>query len=504
MKRYFSVLMVATLLILFLPNLLHTDSVEAAKAIPDPIKIVIDPGHGGKDPGAIGVNGLKEKDANLDMALRLRDILLKAGYQVVMTRETDKLLVDYKGSSQKYLDLQARADVATREKADLFVSIHCNYYGPTTQGTLVLYYDVRNQSSLYPATDMMKKWTNESKALASHVLNAITAQMGTKSLGIQPSNVYVVRSGTVPSILVETAFLSNREEAEKLASPAYRQRMAEAIAMGIMKYLPPRYIDIRDHWAKTEIVTLSYMGIIKGYQDRLFRPEQNLSRAELISLLDRVIGFEDLLKLDRNESQENPENEVHFSDLSEEYWAYNEIRNAAKLGIIVGYPDGTFKPNKGLSREEMAAILYRALTLEEKDSVDGDSENSLPAGEMNNPADSNDENQTVKNSANQTTEGTEQLEQPDPSGNPADAQQEQKEESASVQSMDYEIPFIDVPPDHWSVIAIRSLTSNGIIKGVTDNLFGFGKNVSRAEAAALLYRIITQQEKQPAMVGSNQ
>jgi N-acetylmuramoyl-L-alanine amidase len=351
---------------------------------------------------------------------------------------------------------------------------------------------------------MIKKWTNESKALASHVLNAITAQMGTKSLGIQPSNVYVVRSGTVPSILVETAFLSNREEAEKLANPAYRQRMAEAIAMGIMKYLPPRYIDIRDHWAKTEIATLSYMGIIKGYQDRLFRPEQNLSRAELISLLDRVIGFEDLLKLDRNESQENPENEVHFSDLSEEYWAYNEIRNAAKLGIIVGYPDGTFKPNKGLSREEMAAILYRALTLEEKDSVDGNSENSLPAGEMNNPADSNDENQTVKNSANQTTEGTEQLEQPDISGNPADVQQEQKEESASVQSMDYEIPFIDVPPDHWSVIAIRSLTSNGIIKGVTDNLFGFGKNVSRAEAAALLYRIITQQEKQPAMVGSNQ
>lgn len=422
-KKVILLLIVATLGFFLLP----LNSLEAAKAIPNPIKIVIDPGHGGKDPGAIGVNGIYEKDVTLDIALRLRDLLAADGYSVVMTRDTDRLLYEYTNTEGRRKDLQARVDVATREKADLFISIHCNSFAPNHKGTLVLYYDSSNKDPHYPASPYMDLWSKENKRLAQTILNSVTSLVGTAPLGARPSNVYVVRNGTVPSVLVETAFLSNAEEAEKLANPEFRQLIAESIWQGIKNYQPVRYVDIIDHWAKNEIVSLSIQGIINGYPDRLFKPNNPLTRSELIYLLDKAIGFE----MDGSNALQE-----EFKDIPNSYWAYDSIVAAKQYGIVEGYPDGTFRPNQTVTREEMAAFLYRALY-------------SDLSSLTQNPSVTNE-----------------------------------------VYGSEQPIFFEDVPNLHWAAKEINTLASDGVIKGIREGIFGLGERVTRAEAATMIYRLI--------------
>lgn len=422
---------------------------------------MIDPGHGGQDSGAIGVNGIYEKDVNLDISLRLKELLLAAGYQVILTREDDHALRSYKTNEEKRADLQARVDVATHVEADLFVSIHANYYKSNSQGTLVLYYDPSNSSPNYQATDQMKKWSAESKKLAITVLNSITSTLGLNNLGVEPSNVYVVRSGTVPSILVETAFLSNKEEAAKLADSVFRQAMAQSIANGILSYLPPRFIDVRDHWAKTEISMLSYQGIINGYSDRLFKPDQQMTRVEWITLLDKTLGLEE---------EPGAVIEKQFKDISPDYWAYDAIMNAIQRGIVTGFSDGTFKPNQSMSREEMAVTLYRALY----SSKEEEASDIAPA--------------------NEEVDGNEGVEIEDVE---IDSQEKQGIGTTAVISSydgtsDQQSAFVDIPSDHWSSEAIIILNATGLIKGINDNMFGLGKIVTRAEAATIIYRILNQ------------
>jgi N-acetylmuramoyl-L-alanine amidase len=407
--------------------LLPINSFEAAEAISNPVKIVIDPGHGGRDPGAIGVNGIYEKDVNLDIALRLRDLLVVDGYNVVMTRDTDRLLYEYTNTEGRRIDLQARVDVATRENADLFISIHCNSFAPNHKGTLVLYYDSSNKDPQYPASPYMDLWSKENKRLAQSILNSVTSLSGTNPIGARPSNVYVVRNGTVPSVLVETAFLSNAEEAEKLATPEFRQLMAESIRQGIRNYQPVRYVDLIDHWAKNEIVSLSIQGIINGYPDRLFKPNNPLTRAELIYLLDKAKGFE---MDERNPLQEE------FKDIPDGYWAYDSIVAAKQYGIVKGYPDGTFRPNQTVTREEMAAFLYRTFY-------------SDLSAMTQNPSVVNE-----------------------------------------VYGSEQPIFFEDVPNLHWASKEINTLALDGVIKGIRERIFGLGERVTRAEAATMIYRLL--------------
>lgn len=111
-------------------------------------KIVIDPGHGGRDPGAIGVNGLSEKTVNMDISLKLQKELVNRGYQVVLTRTSDKKI-----------SLDERVLFKEANKADLFVSIHANsYHNTSAKGSLVLYYDDRYPNIKYPASPAMAAW----------------------------------------------------------------------------------------------------------------------------------------------------------------------------------------------------------------------------------------------------------------------------------------------------------------------------------------------------------
>lgn len=178
--------------------------------------IVLDAGHGGTDPGAQG-NGLTEKVLTLDVARRLRALLVARGWQVRMTRDAD---VDvYQADDSAHDELQARCDLANAAGARLFVSIHVNSYTSTDlQGTTTYYYHPQDY------------------AFASAVENALIAGLGTKNDGAQHANFYVIHHTTMPAILVETAFLSNPGDAARLRSDGFRQAIASAITTGITAY----------------------------------------------------------------------------------------------------------------------------------------------------------------------------------------------------------------------------------------------------------------------------
>lgn len=177
------------------------------------MKIFIDPGHGGENnPGAIGVNGLREADVNLDVALRLGRILQEAGYRV-----------NYSRTENVSVGLAERARMANEWGANYFVSIHCNSnINPIYTGCETYYY--------------REGTTSERFAIA--VNNALAEETGLYNIGTHSANFAVLRLTYMPAILVELALLSNPEDAQKLSEPAFRQLCAQGIANGIFEFVP--------------------------------------------------------------------------------------------------------------------------------------------------------------------------------------------------------------------------------------------------------------------------
>jgi N-acetylmuramoyl-L-alanine amidase len=172
--------------------------------------VVIDPGHGGKDSGAPGLGGLLEKDVILPIGKRMATILEQKGVKVIMTRNADF-----------FVELQGRVDIAERANATLFVSIHANSVDGRSDvnGLEVYYYD-------------------SGYRLAEAVRGTILQNISTiKDRGTRKARFYVLRKSSMPSILVETGYMSGREDNPRLGSPEYQNRMAEAIAAGVLKYL---------------------------------------------------------------------------------------------------------------------------------------------------------------------------------------------------------------------------------------------------------------------------
>ncbi|MFH7024213.1 MAG: N-acetylmuramoyl-L-alanine amidase [Heteroscytonema crispum UTEX LB 1556] len=177
------------------------------------IVVVIDPGHGGKDSGAPGLRGLLEKDVILPIGKRVAAILEQNGIQAVMTRDADF-----------FVELQGRVDIAERANATLFVSIHANSVDnrPDVNGLEVYYYD-------------------SGYALAEVVRRTILQNIGTlNDRGTRKARFYVLRKSSMPSILVETGYMTGNEDNPRLGNPEYQNRMADAIARGILRYLQQR------------------------------------------------------------------------------------------------------------------------------------------------------------------------------------------------------------------------------------------------------------------------
>jgi N-acetylmuramoyl-L-alanine amidase len=212
-------------------------------------KVVIDPGHGGDFRGCKGRNGLCEKDVNLDVGKRLRELLEDKGLKVVLTRSTDRAL-----SANLNEDLRARVEVGNREQPDLFISIHCNWSNNSAVKGFEIFYSPENnvQPSLNSQSigDDKPDDRQTQKALAYilkdeysvrtiEIARAIQKQLNklpTEDRGVKKANFKVVKYSEYPSILVEMDFLSHKAVAAHFQKDAYRQDVAERLRDAIISY----------------------------------------------------------------------------------------------------------------------------------------------------------------------------------------------------------------------------------------------------------------------------
>ncbi|HWQ89563.1 MAG TPA: N-acetylmuramoyl-L-alanine amidase [Desulfitobacteriaceae bacterium] len=183
--------------------------------------IVVDPGHGGKDPGAIGPANTYEKRNNLAIALALNEILKQAGAEVILTRSTDASPAAVYSEAN---DLQARVALTNKYEADLFISIHNDAaLNPLTQGTT----EYVSDSNPKPA---------ESLQLANKIQSELPSALQTNDMGVRKANFYVIKNANMPAVLVEAAYISNPYEEARLQNPVFRKNVAAAIYHGIYKY----------------------------------------------------------------------------------------------------------------------------------------------------------------------------------------------------------------------------------------------------------------------------
>ncbi len=221
-------------------------------------KVIIDPGHGGKDPGTPGRNGLHEKDIVLDIAKRLSRLLRENGVETVLTRSTDK-----------FIPLEQRAALTENSRADLFISIHANANPSRSLRGFEAYYISPAVSDYKRAVSSAKKvslnlgdavlnspdlnlkailWDmtynynrGESIQLARDICKSVGHSVDTRIIGVKNANYCVLRGACIPAVLVEVGFVSNVQEEQSLNDPYYRQKIAEGLKSGIHDYANQAY-----------------------------------------------------------------------------------------------------------------------------------------------------------------------------------------------------------------------------------------------------------------------
>lgn len=192
-------------------------------------RVIIDAGHGGEDGGAVGVDGIVEKDINLAIALKLKDLLEVSGYEVIMTREKDQAIYDDSAKSlreKKRSDLKNRMGIINKNKENhtVFVSVHQNKFpNPKYFGTQI-FYSVNNPKSQELANKLKES-----------VVGLIQPENDRE---IKPSNekIYLLHNAQIPAVIVECGFLSNEQEAKKLTNEKYQGDIAFSIYCGIIDY----------------------------------------------------------------------------------------------------------------------------------------------------------------------------------------------------------------------------------------------------------------------------
>jgi N-acetylmuramoyl-L-alanine amidase len=195
--------------------------------------IVLDPGHGGHDPGAIALDGTEEQAINYGFATRAMSALQKAGATVIMTHQYDKSCMT--GTFDQHKDLQCRVDVATKNHADVFISIHSNSSAdgkPTTQNGTETHYNDFNDPQ-YPG---INDYPAESKILANIIQNTIPSAIGMSSRGVIDDNLYVTRMNTVPAVLIELGFVKNSGDLTRLESRTIQENFGAALVKAMTKY----------------------------------------------------------------------------------------------------------------------------------------------------------------------------------------------------------------------------------------------------------------------------
>ena len=220
----FSVAVTASLLFVFDTHVLASAEPQVGNEIKT---VILDPGHGGEDCGAIGVNGIYEKDLNLSISLAAKRLLEEKGYTVIMTRTEDKMLYseeeNVKGM-RKLSDLKNRCKVASRYPDAVLVSIHMNSFGAQEYYGLQVYYSGGSDSG---------------RLLAEKIQQRVRSDVqpeNTRSVK-DAKNLYILENSPVTAVIVECGFLSNAAECEKLLEKEYQNELSLAIVCGIIDYI---------------------------------------------------------------------------------------------------------------------------------------------------------------------------------------------------------------------------------------------------------------------------
>ena len=219
------IVLMSIFMILILNLIVHQVlATKANRNESEKIVIVIDPGHGGFDPGKIGVNDCLEKDINLSISKNIKNFLEQQNIEVILTRETDIGLYNENDSNKKRADLYNRVKIIKESNAKLVLSIHQNSFTEEKyKGAQVFYYDD----------------SNESKSLADNIQSELIrfADDSNKRVIKPNDSYYLLKQTPCPAVIVECGFLSNYEEAELLLTESYQNDIAWSIYMGVMKYL---------------------------------------------------------------------------------------------------------------------------------------------------------------------------------------------------------------------------------------------------------------------------
>lgn len=199
------------------------DEAVSAEISEKELIVVIDAGHGGEDSGAVA-NSVLEKDINLEIALKLRDMLKASGIEVKMIRESDVSIYDTASGTireRKVSDLKNRVKILNNNKKNILVSIHQNKFEQSKYSGAQMFYSANN---------------DKSQILAENIRKSITGLIQPEKLKKGGSDIYLLNKATVPAVIVECGFISNEEEAKNLSNEEYQSKMAFAIYCGILEY----------------------------------------------------------------------------------------------------------------------------------------------------------------------------------------------------------------------------------------------------------------------------
>lgn len=223
--------------------------------------VVIDPGHGDRDVGAIGKNGLLERDVCLEVAKRVKKYLQQHSVTVVLTRNTN-----HPGFPElRTSNLQYRCDIASRAKADLFISIHCDSF--------------TDRKANGTTTFCFRKNSLAGK-LAKLIQRNLVETLKTHDRGVKEANFYVLRKTQMPAVLVELAFISNPQEEQKLGTAEFQDKCAKAITRGVLQMLSIPEKTEPSGWAKEAWDWGKANKLTDGT-----RPRDNMTREEMIAVL---------------------------------------------------------------------------------------------------------------------------------------------------------------------------------------------------------------------------
>ena len=218
-------MMAATMVVvLFVVAVLCVESRETLKRTKGNQVVAIDPGHGGFDPGKVGVTGVLEKDINLAISFKVRKKLEKKGVQVIMTRMTDDAICSPEEKNKKMADMRNRVEVINASNAAIAVSIHQNSFtDSSSKGAQVFYYT----------------GSKEGEKLAKILQTSIREKIGDNNRRLEKANsdYYVLRKVSCPVVIVECGFLSNPGEEALLGEEDYQEKVADGIAAGILQFL---------------------------------------------------------------------------------------------------------------------------------------------------------------------------------------------------------------------------------------------------------------------------